>query len=105
MILEHLYDLTERSDSTRTFETLSGWIRDCEALSDDPNKDGHFDCRLRNHSLPTRLVSLGTLETFWHYGTKPRLVLSELHEVEGDEYVALSHCWGYVPDTLIHTAC
>jgi len=72
-----------------TFQRITRWIKDCDETH--PNCRGYAsqssDPEFRY--LPTRVVHVGSTSQ------QPHIHISENHQ--NDRYVALSHCWGEIP--------
>ena len=73
-------DVSFFTGSDATFETISGWIKDCHSK--------HFACpKSKAVKLPTRLLDVGPHSD----GSECKLCITE---GQIGEYVTLSHCWG-----------
>jgi len=75
--------------SSITFQKIARWIQDCGETHpncrDHPSQPAESEMRC----LPTRIVRVGSTNR------NPHLHISETQQ--NDRYVALSHCWGEIP--------
>ena len=88
--------LAESGHATR-FELLREWLRWC---------DQRHECNKRSHpgkGFPTRVLYVGDITTAASDAVPVRLVNAA--ERRSDNYVALSHCWGDLPDDVKQTYC
>lgn len=69
------------------FSIIKLWLKDCDTH--------HTGCEGMSHSLPTRLLDVGTIST-----PMLRLVETKREQIPSKQYVALSHPWG---DTTKYT--
>ncbi|KAI4689686.1 uncharacterized protein J4E88_003041 [Alternaria novae-zelandiae] len=69
------------------FSIIKLWLKDCDT--------NHTGCEGLYHSLPTRLLDVGTLGT-----PMLRLVETKREQIPSKQYIALSHPWG---DTTKYT--
>lgn len=63
------------------YSLLKQWLVDCD--------DNHEGCRVEHHSLPTRLIDVGSLGR-----EQLRLIETATDAPKENKYVALSHPWG-----------
>ncbi|KXX74043.1 hypothetical protein MMYC01_209553 [Madurella mycetomatis] len=88
-------DLQRHTGSDSTFDTIAGWIKECEH---------HLACRLPASSpsfLPTHLIFVGTVSSpsLYLVNTLSDLLFSP--RSTPTRYIAFSHFWGdNIPDTL-----
>jgi len=75
--------------SDATFQKISSWIKECDETHTSCLNHSQQSSEAVTRYLPTRVVHVGSKTQ------KPRLHMSHRHQ--SDRYIALSHCWGKIP--------
>ena len=70
-----------KAGSQAFYSILKHWLEDCD--------ENHESCRASDHSLPTRLIDIGSLGS-----ERMRLIETATEPPKENKYIALSHPWG-----------